>query len=111
MKALHENGRFNEDQAEATAMQIKDAVTKEVTTKADIDLLRADLAVSNAKYDAKIDAVRAELKGEIAIVRTDMAELRTKNLNALKHYFVWTVEVIGIATGFVSLVMPLPKDL
>ena len=77
-----------------------------MTTKADIDLLRADLAVSNAKYDAKIDAVRAELKGEIAIVRTDMAELRTENLNALKHYFVWTVGVIGIATDFVSLIMP-----
>jgi hypothetical protein len=60
-RALRDQGGMPGPQAEAVSAALADAFTDQVATKADVDRL-----------DAKIEALRTELKGDIESLRVEL---------------------------------------
>ena len=69
---------FEQKQAEAITLSIHSGVTGGVATKADLDLLKADLEVQGAQTRAEIAALDKKIEVQGAEIRTEIAEVRTE---------------------------------
>lgn len=70
-KLLKASG-FEETQAEAVVATVRDAVSDNVATKADMGELRAEMGALRAEFKADMGELRAELKADIAELRASM---------------------------------------
>ena len=76
-KALR-NAGFDEPQAEAAVAMVRDAVSEGVATGEDAARLESKIESEAARLEGKVDAGIAEVKTEIAEVKTDVARLEGK---------------------------------
>lgn len=76
-KLLKASG-FEETQAEAVVATVRDAVSDNVATKADVGELRVELKTDIAELRADMGELRAELKTDIGELRADMGALRAE---------------------------------
>ena len=70
-KLLKASG-FEETQAEAVVATVRDAVSDNVATKADMGELRAEMGALRAELKADMGELRAEFKADIAELRASM---------------------------------------
>ena len=65
-----------EKKAEEVALQkkleIKDELTKELATKADIARLEGEIQTFKADFEGKISSLKADLEGKISNLKTDL---------------------------------------
>ena len=71
-RALEEGGIAREA-AEHIATEILDAIHDNVATKADVAVVRTEVAAVRTELKAEIQAVRSELKADIAAVGAEIA--------------------------------------
>lgn len=67
-------GGFSEQQAEAQAHALDNALRDAVATKGDLLALGRDLAAAKAELSNEISALRSDMEQEFAAVRSEMAQ-------------------------------------
>ena len=76
-KAIELGLEILEKRAEELAIQkkleLKDELVKELASKADLQVLRAEMQAMEQRLEAKIELVRKELSGEIDKVRVELS--------------------------------------
>ena len=68
------SGGFSEQQAEACAHALDNALRDAVATKGDLQALAGDLAATKLELSNEIAAVRSELEQGLAAVRSEMSQ-------------------------------------
>jgi len=80
-----------EKRAEELALQkkleLRDELTKELASKADLLALKAEMQAMEQRLEAKIELVRKELSGEINKVKTELSAKIENEILRLDHRF------------------------
>ncbi len=95
-KLLKASG-FEETQAEAVVATVRDAVSDNVATKADMSELRAELKADMGELRAEFKADMGELRAEL---KADIAELRA---SMYRMVLTTSLAVIGATVSLVKL--------
>ncbi len=102
-KLLKASG-FEETQAEAVVATVRDAVSDNVATKADMGELRAEMGALRAELKADMGELRAEFKADMgelrAELKADIAELRA---SMYRMVLTTSLAVIGATVSLVKL--------
>ena len=85
---------FNDKQARGIVSIVKQAITGEVATKADLAEVKAELKADIVRLDAKLDVKIEEVRTEIADLRTELktdfaqldAKIETVRTELAKHH-------------------------
>jgi hypothetical protein len=101
MLEKHRNVRYNhfaptlgEEVTQALMSQFPSRDVDEPSTKADLDLVRADLTLTAAALRADLLLTEARLRTEIEAVKTDVQRMMNRQT-------VFLTTVIGVAVGIV----------
>ncbi|MCI0599608.1 MAG: CCDC90 family protein [Beijerinckiaceae bacterium] len=113
-RTLRDKGHFTPEQAETLAEAFSEATHEDLATKADVAVLRGEIAGVKAELKTDIAEVRAELKSEIAGVKAEIAgvraelktdiagvkaELKTDIAEVRADILKWMVGAIGFQTA------------
>ena len=89
VKALKEAG-FGDIQAEAVVATVGDAISGDVATKGDIAVLKTDIA-----------EFKADIKAAIAALKVDIAEFKAE---IYRHLWLMAAGIVGLTVTLVKLI-------
>ena len=93
---------FNDRQARGIINIVKQAITGEVATKADLAEVKAELAEVKAELKTDIADLRTELKTDIAQLDARIETVRTELAKQNTRLIVWVVSLFAIIAGAIK---------